>query len=167
MSHRRTTIVIGLGLAAIFAFSAGTVVAGCSSSSTAGSPTGQASIAASVPSLVIVDPSAVASAGAYVQPGMKLVSGPSVLMDGSHVATLTVQPSQPSKGEYDVTLELDRQGAATLSELTKARVGKQLVLALNGIVIAAPEVREPIAIGVLGFAVDAQSAKLLLAAKRQ
>ncbi|MBI3988323.1 MAG: protein translocase subunit SecD [candidate division NC10 bacterium] len=50
----------------------------------------------------------------------------------------------PDTGEFEVNLELDREGARIFGEVTAQHVGKHLAIVLDGVVQSAPRINEPI-----------------------
>ncbi len=68
-------------------------------------------------------------------------------LEGEHVKDARVDFNQSGFGEPKISLSFDSQGAKTFSKLTQENVGKQLAIVIDGKVISAPNIREPILSG--------------------
>ena len=67
---------------------------------------------------------------------------------GDRIRDLTLE-EDPERGWAGILLQLDDRGVEKLEELTASTVGEQVLVVLDGKVISAPIVREPVAEGVL------------------
>jgi preprotein translocase subunit SecD len=116
----------------------------------------------SMPSLEFIDPASTHLSS--FPEGAKLVPGHDVLLSGSSVTSMSViQPPAPGS-RYSARLQLDAAGTARWSQITKDYVGKQVVIALGGVVLAAPIVNTPIPDGIIGFYTDKAGIERLNAA---
>jgi len=69
------------------------------------------------------------------------------------------------QGRFFVGLRFTREGAQKLNELSLRHVGKPLALVLDGELVAAPRIAEPLSQGVLSFSVDSAATAEEVAAR--
>lgn len=74
-------------------------------------------------------------------PGAKLLVEKDVLMDGSALNSASQSFGQNG---WEIRLELTRSGAVELGRVTTERLNKRVAIIVDGTVIAAPFIREPI-----------------------
>jgi preprotein translocase subunit SecD/SecD/SecF fusion protein len=76
-------------------------------------------------------------------PGQTMAVYSDVAMDGADLNNAQAS-TDPQTGQWDVTFTLNSVGAREFADVTTANVGKQFAIVLDGKVIEAPVIREPI-----------------------
>ncbi len=69
------------------------------------------------------------------------------VMTGTALKTASVVPDTLRTGEYVVNFELTEEGTSAFADFTRANVGRPLAIVLDGQVISAPVINEPITAG--------------------
>lgn len=72
-----------------------------------------------------------------------------IILDSSSISSAdpAIQESPDHTTEYVVSLEFDREGTNVFSVATKANIGRQIYLTIDGHIIAAPVIKEEISDG--------------------
>jgi preprotein translocase subunit SecD len=78
--------------------------------------------------------------------GEKYLLGP-VVVDGSDAEEATARQGTPASTGWSVNVQLSEEGSEALASATRASVGDRIAIVVDGLVVSAPTVAEPITAG--------------------